>query len=79
MKRTFWLSAGLAAGATAAVLASRFMKRQAEKLAPANVARSAKDDVMDFAQRVASSIEEGKKAAAEAERQVRADLDPPVD
>lgn len=79
MKRTFWLSAGLAAGATAAVLTSRFLKRQAQKMAPANIAREAKDDVMTFAQRVSASIEEGKRAAAEAEREVRDGLDPPVD
>lgn len=79
MKRTFWLSAGLAAGATTAVLVSRWMKKQAERMAPTNVARNARDDVMDFSKRVADSIAEGKRAMEQAERDIRADLDPPVD
>lgn len=79
MKRTFWLSAGLAAGATTVVLVSRWMKKQAERMAPTNVARSARDDVMDFSKRVADSMAEGKRAMEQAERDIRADLDPPVD
>jgi hypothetical protein len=69
----------LAAGATTAVLASRWMKKQAERMAPTNVARTARDDVMDFSKRVAESVAEGKRAMAEAERDIRSDLDPPVD
>jgi hypothetical protein len=41
MRRLFWLALGLGAGATGAVLISRWLQRQVERLAPPNLARQA--------------------------------------
>jgi hypothetical protein len=71
MKRIFWLALGLGAGATGAVLANRAVKKQAEKMAPANVAKSAQAGLVDLSKRVAESIAEGKKAMDEREREIR--------
>ena len=71
MKRLFWLAAGLSAGAATAVIASRFVKKQAEKMAPANVARAAGASAVDVSKRFASAMEEGKRAMDEREAEVR--------
>ena len=64
----------LGAGATAAVVASRWARRQANKVKPATLAREARGGLMD-AKLVAESIEEGKRAMEERERELRAELD----
>ena len=71
MKRLFWLTAGLSAGAATAVIASRFVKKQAEKMAPANVARAAGSSAMDVGKRFSSAMQEGKRAMDERETEVR--------
>ena len=75
MKRTFWLGAGLAAGATGAVLASRWAKKQAQRMSPAHIAKEMQGDVLDLSKRLAESIAEGKAAMEEREREIQAQLD----
>lgn len=75
MRRGFWVALGLGAGATGAVLASRWAKRQANKVKPATLAREARGGLMDLSKLVAESIEEGKRAMEERERQLREELD----
>ena len=65
----------MGAGATGAVLTSRWAKRQANKVKPATLAREAKGGLMDLSKLVAESIEEGKRAMAERERELRAEMD----
>lgn len=79
MKRGFWVALGLGAGATGAVLASRWTKKQAQRVAPATLAREAKGGLLDFSKLVSESIQEGKQAMAEREAQLRADADLPSD
>ena len=76
MRRGFWVALGLGAGATGAVLTSRWAKRQANKVKPATLAREAKGGLMDLSKLVAESIEEGKRAMEERERELRAEMDP---
>lgn len=71
MKRLFWLAAGLSAGAASAVIASRAVKKQAEKMAPSNVARAAGNSAMDVGKRFASAMDEGRRAMDEREAEVR--------
>lgn len=79
MKRGFWVALGLGAGATGAILASRWTKRQAKRVAPRTLAREARGGVLDFTKLVSESIQEGKRAMAEREAELRHDhgIDPP--
>jgi hypothetical protein len=71
MRRAFWVALGLGAGATSAVMASRWAKRQANRVAPATIARETRGGLLDLGKLVAESIEEGKRASVERERQLR--------
>jgi hypothetical protein len=77
MRRGFWVALGLGAGATGAVLASRWARRQATKVKPATLAREATGGLMELSKLVAESIEEGKRAMEERERELRAELESP--
>ncbi|HEY6568058.1 MAG TPA: hypothetical protein VI341_11140 [Actinomycetota bacterium] len=77
MKRGFWVALGLGAGATGAIMASRWTKKQAQRVAPATLAREAKGGLMDFSKLVSESIQEGKQAMADREAQLREDNDLP--
>ena len=75
MRRGFWVALGLGAGATGAIIASRWARKQANRVKPATLAREAKGGLLDLSKLVAESIEEGRRAMDERERQLRADLD----
>jgi hypothetical protein len=67
--------AGLGAGAVGAVLASRFAKRQMQKVAPATIAREARGGLVELSKRLSESLAEGKRAMEERERELREQLD----
>lgn len=71
MKRGFWAALGLGAGATGAILASRWTRKQARRVAPQTIAREARGGLMDFGKLVGASIEEGKRAMREREAELR--------
>ena len=71
MRRGFWIALGLGAGATGAVLAGRWAKRQARKVAPAQLATEARGGLLELSKLVAESIEEGRQAMEERERELR--------
>lgn len=73
MKRGFWVALGLGAGATGAVLASRWTRKQAKRVAPATIAREAKGGLLEFSKLVSESIQEGKRAMEEREAELRRD------
>ena len=68
---------GWAPARPAPILASRWAKRQTNKVKPATLAREAKGGLMDLSKLVAESIEEGKRAMEERERELRAEMDRP--
>ncbi len=72
MRRVFWAFLGLGAGVTGAVLASRWLRRQAERAAPARLAREARSGLLDLSRLVAESIAEGRRAMREKEEELRA-------
>ena len=74
MRRGFWVALGLGAGATGAVLASRWAKKQARRVAPQTIAREAKGGLLDLSKLVAESLAEGKQAMDQRERELRAGL-----
>jgi flagellar biosynthesis/type III secretory pathway protein FliH len=75
VRRVFWLAVGLGAGATAAALAGRWMRRQTERVAPSNLARAAGASIRDLGARVAEAAREFREAAAEREAELRARLE----
>ena len=76
MRRGFWVALGLGAGATGAVLATRWTKKQAKKVAPATIAREARGGLLELSKLVSESIAEGKRAMEERERELRGEETP---
>ena len=74
MRRGFWVALGLGAGVTAAVLTSRWMRKQTERMAPANVGRQLGDTARDLGQLLSEALEEWRKGSAEKEAEIRAQL-----
>jgi len=76
MRRVFWLGLGIGFGAAAALAASRFVQRQAERLAPPNLARKASSAIAgagsDAGDTVAAVAAEFRKGYAEREAELRA-------
>ena len=71
MRRAFWLALGLGAGAAGAVMTARFARKQAQKVAPATLAREAKGGIMELSKLVSASIAEGKRAMQDKEEELR--------
>ena len=78
MRRGFWVALGLGAGATGTVLASRWAKKQAQRVAPSTIAREAKGGLFDLGKLVSESIAEGKRAMDEREAELRREFDVPA-
>jgi hypothetical protein len=74
VRRGFWVALGLGAGATGAVIASRWTKKQAHRVAPQTLAREAKSGLLDLSRLVSESLQEGKQAMQARERELRAEL-----
>jgi hypothetical protein len=74
VRRLFWVALGLGAGAASAILATRFVRKQTAKVAPANLAREARGGVMDLARLVADSLAEGKAAMRQKEDDLHSGL-----
>jgi hypothetical protein len=70
----FWVALGLGAGVTTAVMASRWAKKQAERVAPANVAKQAGGVVRDLGTLLAETAAEFKRGTEEKEAEIRASL-----
>ncbi|HYJ61586.1 MAG TPA: hypothetical protein VE032_09005 [Actinomycetota bacterium] len=78
MRRLFWLGFGVGLGAVTAIATTRWTKKQtARRPQPAAVAREAKGGLLDLSKLVAASIDEGKRAMAEREAELRAERDAP--
>jgi len=74
VRRLFWVALGLGAGAASAILATRFVRKQTAKVAPANLAREARGSMVDLAKLVSDSLAEGKAAMQEKEDELRSGL-----
>jgi hypothetical protein len=74
VRRLFWVALGVGAGAASAILASRFVRKQTAKVAPANLAREARGGMMDLARLVSDSLAEGKAAMHQKEDELRSGL-----
>jgi hypothetical protein len=74
MRRMFWLAVGLGAGATAVVLMGRWARRQAQAMAPPNLARQAGETMRDLGSLATQVLQEFRHGMAEKEAEVRASL-----
>jgi hypothetical protein len=72
VRRLFWVALGLGFGAVGAVMASRWTRRQMDRAKPKTIAREARGGLLDLGKLVSESIEEGKRAADEREKELRA-------
>ena len=75
MRRFFWVALGLGAGVAGAIMSMRFLRKQAGKVAPANLAREARSGLMDVARLFSESLAEGREAMREKERELEASLE----
>jgi hypothetical protein len=74
VRRLFWVALGLGAGAASAIMATRFVRKQTAKVAPANLAREARGSMLDLAKLVSESMAEGKQAMRQKEDELRSGL-----
>ena len=74
IRRGFWVALGLGAGVTSAIFATRWARKQADRVAPAALAREAKGGLLDLSKLVSESIAEGRQAMEERERELRGDM-----
>jgi hypothetical protein len=74
VRRIFWLALGLGAGATGAVMSGRWMKRQTERMAPANLARQAGKGAAELGSVLVQAAKEFRAGAAEREAEIRSSL-----
>jgi len=72
MKRAFWVAIGLGAGVATAVMVRRWMRRQAERYSPANIGANLSTGAKDLGQLFREALEEGRRAMAEKEAEMRA-------
>ncbi len=76
-RRGFWVALGLGAGAASAVIASKWTRKQAARVAPATLAREAKSGLLDLGKLVSESIAEGRQAMEDRERELRGEIPTP--
>ena len=74
MRRIFWLALGLGAGATAAVMGGRWARQQAQRLAPASLAREASEGLRSVGALLTQAAHEFREGAAQKEAEVRSTL-----
>jgi hypothetical protein len=71
IRRGFWVGVGVGLGAATAIIASRWARKQADRVAPATIAREARGGLLDLSKLVSESIAEGRQAMEERERELR--------
>jgi hypothetical protein len=74
-RRLFWLAVGLGAGATAVVMASRWLDKQKRKLSPANLGQKAIGSISSLGATLSEALKDFREASAEREGEIRAQLD----
>jgi hypothetical protein len=79
MKRAFWALLGVGMGAAIGIGVMRWVSRTAERLTPRSVGQRALDTALQWRERLAGALEEGRAAMAEREVELRAQLVEPGD
>jgi hypothetical protein len=71
VKRVFWIGIGVAG----TVMAVRWLRKQRQRYGPANVADRLGETAANMGRLLAVSVEEGRRAMAKREAEIRAALD----
>lgn len=79
MKRAFWLAAGLGAGVAGAILVSRWMRRQRERLSPASIGAQVSEGLRDLGELFREALDEARVAARERESEIWSEVEAEVD
>ena len=74
MRRGFWIAVGLGAGVATAVMVSRWMRRQRERLSPVNIGSQLAEGARDLGRLVREAFDEGRQAFMEKEEELKASL-----
>jgi hypothetical protein len=75
VKRAFWLAAGLGAGVAGAILVSRWMRRQRDRLSPANIGGQVSEGLRDLGGLFREALAEARVATREREDEIWAEVD----
>lgn len=79
MKRIFWLAAGLGAGTAGAVLVSRWLRRQRERLSPGNIGAQVSEGFRDLGELFREAVDEARAATRQREAEIWADVEAEAD
>lgn len=74
MRRIFWLAMGLGAGVSAAILLSRWMRRQQQRFSPGNLGSQIAEGARDIGQLLREALDEARAEAARTEDEIRSSL-----
>ena len=74
MRRLFWIGVGVAA----AYYGGKWLRRQRQRLTPENVAASAAERLGSVMELLRVSVEEGRRAAAAKEAEIRGSIERPA-
>lgn len=75
MKRAFWLAAGLGAGVAGAILVSRWMRRQRDRLSPANIGAQVSEGLRDLSGLFREALAEARVATRAREDEIWAEVE----
>lgn len=73
-KRLFWLTVGVAFGATAAVLLTRVVRRSVDRYAPETLADNLAEALRGLGTDIRAAVAEGREAMADREAELRAEI-----
>jgi hypothetical protein len=75
VKRIFWLAAGLGAGTAGAILTSRWLRRQRERLSPASIGAQVSEGVRDLRELFREAVDDARAATRQREAEIWADVE----
>jgi hypothetical protein len=79
MRRAFWLAAGLGAGVAGAIMVSRWMRRQRDRLSPANIGAQVSEGLRDLGELFREAVTEAREATREREAEIWAEVEAEAD
>jgi hypothetical protein len=75
VKRLFWLSAGLGAGTAGAILVSRWLRRQRERLSPASIGAQVSEGLHDLGELFREAMADARSATRQREAEIWAEVE----
>jgi hypothetical protein len=75
VKRLFWLSAGLGAGTAGAILVSRWLRRQRERLSPASIGAQVSEGLHDLGELFREAMADARAATRQREAEIWAEVE----